>query len=114
MRKLGGTQHARNPACSSRTLIVVDNGSSDSTSHVLREFARSVSFPVIILNEAVPGLGRARNRGWRAASGEIIAFTDDDCYVLPDFLDSALEAFVIHSSAQYAVVFCASLVCISC
>ena len=39
MRKLGGTQHARNPACSSRTLIVVDNGSSDSTSHVLREFA---------------------------------------------------------------------------
>ena len=74
-------------------LIVIDNGSSDSTSHVLREFARSVSFPVIILNEPVPGLGRARNRGWRAASGEIIAFTDDDCYVLPDFLDSALEAF---------------------
>src|SRR5262249_14949262 len=54
-------------------LIVVDNGSSDSTSHVLREFARSVSFPVIILNDPVPGLGRARNRGWRAARGETIA-----------------------------------------
>jgi glycosyltransferase involved in cell wall biosynthesis len=74
-------------------LIVVDNGSSDSTSHVLREFARSASFPVIILNEPLAGLGRARNRGWRAAKGEIIAFTDDDCYVLPDFLDRVLEAF---------------------
>jgi glycosyltransferase involved in cell wall biosynthesis len=74
-------------------LIVVDNGSSDSTPQVLREFARSASFPVIILNEPVPGLGRARNCGWRASSGEIIAFTDDDCYVLPDFPDRILEAF---------------------
>jgi len=74
-------------------LIIVDNGSSDNTSCVLREFARSASFPVIILNEPVPGLGRARNRGWRAARGEIIAFTDDDCYVLPDFPGEVLEAF---------------------
>jgi glycosyltransferase involved in cell wall biosynthesis len=74
-------------------LIVVDNGSSDSTPQVLREFARSASFPLIVLNEPQPGLGRARNVGWRAARGEIIAFTDDDCYVLPDFLDRVLEAF---------------------
>ena len=74
-------------------LVVIDNGSSDRTPHVLRELARSVSFPVIILNEPVLGLGRARNRGWKAARGEIIAFTDDDCYVLPDFVDRALEVF---------------------
>jgi glycosyltransferase involved in cell wall biosynthesis len=74
-------------------LIVVDNGSSDSTPQLLREFARSVSFPVVTLNEPMPGLGRARNRGWRVARGEIIAFTDDDCYVLPDFPDKVLEAF---------------------
>lgn len=74
-------------------LIVVDNGSSDTTPDVLREFARSASFRVTILNEAAPGLGRAHNRGWRAAMGEVVAFTDDDCYVLPDFLDRAFEAF---------------------
>jgi glycosyltransferase involved in cell wall biosynthesis len=74
-------------------LIVVDNGSSDSTPQALREFGRSASFPLIVLNEPLPGLGRARNLGWRAARGEIIAFTDDDCYVLPDFLDRVLEAF---------------------
>ena len=74
-------------------LILVDNGSSDSTPDVLEEFARLASFPVLVLKEASPGLGRAHNRGWRAATGEIIAFTDDDCYVSPDYLDRALEAF---------------------
>ena len=74
-------------------LILVDNGSSDSTPDVLEEFARLASFPVLVLKEASPGLGRAHNRGWRAAAGEIIAFTDDDCYVSPDYLDRALEAF---------------------
>jgi GT2 family glycosyltransferase len=74
-------------------LIVVDNGSTDTTPEVLQKFAASVSFPVTLLNEPVTGLGRAHNRGWKAARGEVVAFTDDDCYVLPDFLDQALALF---------------------
>src|SRR4051812_1500415 len=74
-------------------LIVTDNGSSDSTPRLLDAFVRSVTFPVTILREPVPGLGRAHNRGWRAAQGEIVAFTDDDCYVLPILLDEAVNIF---------------------
>jgi GT2 family glycosyltransferase len=74
-------------------LIVVDNGSSDNTPHLLRKFARKASFPVTVVTEPVPGLGRAHNRGWKIAKGEIVAFTDDDCYVLRDFLDEALKVF---------------------
>jgi GT2 family glycosyltransferase len=77
-------------------LVVVDNGSSDATDDVLRRFRRSASFPVSILYEPTPGLGKAHNRGWRAATGEIIAFTDDDCYVLPDFVDEAVQVFEDH------------------
>ncbi|MFZ3234577.1 MAG: glycosyltransferase [Stellaceae bacterium] len=74
-------------------LIVVDNGSVDRTPDILREFVPSVSYPVTIMTEPIPGLGRAHNRGWRAAKGEIVAFTDDDCYVLPDFIDQAAAVF---------------------
>lgn len=39
------------------------------------------------------GPAAARNRGWRAARGEIIAFTDDDCVPNPDWLQQGLKAF---------------------
>ena len=74
-------------------LIAVDNGSSDSTPDVLEKYARSASFLVQVLSEITPGLGRARNCGWQAATGEIVAFTDDDCYVLPNFLEEVLKVF---------------------
>jgi GT2 family glycosyltransferase len=41
-----------------------------------------------------PGTGspaRQRNLGWRAASGELVAFTDDDCRSEPDWLRRLLE-----------------------
>src|SRR4051794_35573556 len=74
-------------------LIVVDNGSIDNTPEMLRKFERSASLSVTVVTEPVPGLGRARNRGWQMAKGEIIAFTDDDCFALPNFLDRAVEVF---------------------
>lgn len=58
-------------------LIVVDNGSTDSTAQVVQDCA-IVSLPVRYVYEAQAGVSRARNRGLAQASGEIIVFTDDD------------------------------------
>ncbi|CAL95874.1 glycosyltransferase [Azoarcus olearius] len=66
-------------------LVVVDNASTDATQSVLAEFAAEVSFPVRVATEPKKGLGNARNKGWSSATGEIVAFTDDDCYVAHDF-----------------------------
>jgi glycosyltransferase involved in cell wall biosynthesis len=38
------------------------------------------------------GPGAARNIGWRAAQGNIIAFTDDDCIPDPEWLRSGVQA----------------------
>ncbi|HEX5440884.1 MAG TPA: glycosyltransferase [Ktedonobacterales bacterium] len=39
------------------------------------------------------GPAAARNVGWRAARGQIIAFTDDDCVPTPGWLRAGLAAF---------------------
>ncbi len=53
-------------------LIVVDNGSSDDSRAI------AASFGAIVLEETRRGPSASRNSGWRAASGDFIAFLDDD------------------------------------
>jgi GT2 family glycosyltransferase len=74
-------------------LVIVDNGSSDGTPKLLKSFSEQAPFRVVVVEEPRNGLGRARNAGIAAATGEILAFTDDDCYVSPDFLKQTLEVF---------------------
>jgi mycofactocin system glycosyltransferase len=78
-------------------IIVVDDGSSDTSPDVTREFGALL----------VPsgGVGRgpaaARNVGASAAEGEILAFIDSDCSASPDWLCQLIPAF--NDSAMAAV-----------
>lgn len=74
-------------------LVLVNNASTDNTDFVVRQFATRVPFPVVLIDERVPGQSRARNTGIRASSAPVIAFTDDDCYVARDFVRCLVEAF---------------------
>lgn len=74
-------------------LVIVDNGSTDGTSRVVAEFAAAAPFLVTAVDEPAPGHGSAANAGWRAARGELISFTDDDCYVSPGHIDRVVGLF---------------------
>jgi glycosyltransferase involved in cell wall biosynthesis len=66
-------------------ILVVDNGSTDSTGEAVR------SFPfAILLHEPRPGSYHARNFGLTKAKGEFIAFTDADCIPAPDWLEKGI------------------------
>ncbi len=67
-------------------VLLVDNGSTDNTSATIAQWAASVPFPVKNIFEKTPGLSAARNAGIRAATGNVVAFTDDDCTLNPDYL----------------------------
>lgn len=62
-------------------VIVVDNASTDATPMIAREFG------AVVVPEPRMGIGRARQRGAEAAQGEIIASTDADTIVPPDWLE---------------------------
>ncbi|HEY1775085.1 MAG TPA: glycosyltransferase [Solirubrobacteraceae bacterium] len=68
-------------------LILVDDGALEQNAQLAERFgARYVS-----LGEP-RGLNAARNAGAAAASGELLAFIDDDVEVHPDWLDALLAA----------------------
>lgn len=48
------------------------------------------TFPVIYIHTPVKGAVKARNTGGDIATGRMIAFTDDDCEPLPDWLSAAV------------------------
>ena len=60
-------------------LLVVDNGSSDGTPERVEQLAaEGFPVPLRVLREPRPGPAAARNRGARAARGEVIQFLGDD------------------------------------
>jgi glycosyltransferase involved in cell wall biosynthesis len=65
-------------------LLVVDNRSRDGTANVLRRYGDRIAR----LEESTRGPAAARNAGLRAARGDVVAFTDADCTVDPDWLGS--------------------------
>jgi glycosyltransferase involved in cell wall biosynthesis len=68
-------------------LVIVDNGSTDGTDALLSDFRSEAKIPFRVVVEPRPGLAKARNAGWRAARGDLVAFTDDDCYPASDWLE---------------------------
>ncbi|MCX6935965.1 MAG: glycosyltransferase, partial [Verrucomicrobia bacterium] len=62
-------------------VILVDDGSKDSTQSIVADFP-------LVKNILQPnrGLSVARNVGWQAAGGEVIAYTDSDCMPDSDWL----------------------------
>lgn len=74
-------------------VVVVDNGSTDDTARVIDRYRQKDKVPLVVVREERPGLARARNTGLLAARGRIVAFTDDDCYPAPDYLQVLCECF---------------------
>ncbi|MDO4319397.1 MAG: glycosyltransferase family A protein [Bacteroidales bacterium] len=75
-------------------LIVVDNGSTDSTLDVITDWAsrhRDKDFMVSVLSEPRPGACRARNKGLDAVETEWTMFFDSDDLMAPGHIARAMS-----------------------
>ena len=66
-------------------IVIVNDGSKDNTSNVLREYGLTHS-RLIIINKENGGVSSARNTGIRKAQGQFICFMDDDDEIDPNYL----------------------------
>ena len=75
-------------------VLVVDDGHDDDTRSLVLAMEPSLGMPA--LRYIRPGHGRgpavARNAGWRAACGPLVAFTDDDTIAHPRWLEEGEQA----------------------
>lgn len=65
-------------------LLIVDNGSGSDSRAIIEKY--TATLPIRYFHEPEPGMNRARNRGLRAARGELLVFTDDDVRVSESWL----------------------------
>jgi glycosyltransferase involved in cell wall biosynthesis len=75
-----------------KEVIVVDDGSTDSTAEILKSFQDQI----VVLGQKNAGPGAARNRGIRHAKGVYIAFLDADDYWAPGKLRLQVEYLEQH------------------
>jgi len=72
-------------------VLVVDGGSKDNTNRIIRKYARRLALKKILYPKKE--LACVRDKGWREAKGEIVAFVDDDVVVSSNWAKSVLEIF---------------------
>jgi glycosyltransferase involved in cell wall biosynthesis len=81
-------------------LIVIDDGSQDSTLAVLEDIK---DFRLKVFSFPNAGVSESRNRGLAKASGEFISFLDADDLWTPDKLEAQLKA--LQENPQAAVAY---------
>jgi GT2 family glycosyltransferase len=86
LRRLLATLDAQTLPAERFEVVVVDDASGPETAAVLAGTRARV-----IRRDTPGGPGAGRNVGWRAARSPLVAFTDDDCEVTPEWLETLLE-----------------------
>ena len=74
-----------------KEVILVDNGSSDRSPEVAAGHAAEFDRLKVVSLSQNKGLNVARNAGIEAASGDVVAFVDNDATVAPDWIPAALD-----------------------
>jgi GT2 family glycosyltransferase len=79
-------------------VVIVDNNSSDGTRSALAPLVEQNPRRYKYLLESRQGKSIALNSGLRAATGEILVFTDDDCIPDPKWLATIAQEFTVDPS----------------
>lgn len=73
-------------------IVVVNDGSNDSTSEIVKKMQKSDP-RIVYISQANSGVSSARNTGINASTGEFITFIDSDDTIEPDTIEKTMDYF---------------------
>ena len=79
-------------------LILIDGGSTDQTSEIIQKYKQHLTYWV---SEPDKGQSDAINKGFRNASGELVAWLNADDYYLENCLINVASAYQLHPDASF-------------
>ena len=77
--------------CPDLELVCVNDGSTDGSGAILRDYAGRYPAFITLIETPNGGLGHARNAGLEAAKGEYVLFVDSDDWLAPGAAEEMLE-----------------------
>lgn len=87
-KALGSAARLMLPEATNWEVLVVDNNSTDQTREVAEDFCRRYPYRFRYVFEPRPGKSYALESGLREASGDVLAFMDDDVTAEPTWLQN--------------------------
>lgn len=99
---VAGLKSLQNQTLANFEILVVDNAAEPAVEQLVQEFNRTARVTARYIPEPRLGLHYARHAGARAATGEILVFTDDDATFDPGWLQAYAEAFTAHQEMAAA------------
>lgn len=92
-------EELQNQSISNAEFILIDDGSTDDSITIIKEFIHRVQdYRFILLTKKNEGVSSARNLGIEKASGKYLVFVDADDHISNDFLENYLERIKSHDS----------------
>ena len=92
---------AQDPSAVDYEVIAVDNNSTDNTAEVIHSLIREGHTRLRYVFEPQQGVSYGRNAGIRVARAPVLAFTDDDVVVSPQWLRVIKRRFDENPSVDY-------------
>lgn len=84
-------------------VIIINDGSKDNSDSIIREYKKKYNNKITYINQENIGVAKTRNKAIKMATGDYIAFIDNDDFIDKDYLQVLVEN---SNNGFYDIVFC--------